>query len=103
MTLSRLLKRPAGFVPLALSAAALSLIGGYLALYGTVATPDGDEGAAAHLFQLLMLLQLVATGVFAMRWLPRAPRQALVVLALQIAAWIVPIALIVYLESSAAR
>jgi hypothetical protein len=101
MMLASLLRRPAAWVPMALSAAALAMIGGYVATRGVVA--NEDEGAPARIFQLLMLAQLAAIGIFAVRWLPRAPRQALVVLTLQIAAWIVPIALIVYLESTAAR
>ena len=42
-----------------------------------------DEGAVAHLWQLLMLAQFVAIALFLIRWLPRAPRQAAAMLALQ--------------------
>jgi hypothetical protein len=42
-----------------------------------------DEGTAAHLWQLLMLAQLVAIAVFLVRWVPRAPKSALLMLALQ--------------------
>ncbi len=44
---------------------------------------QADEGTAAHLFQLLMPAQVPIVAYFAIMWLPRAPRQALVVLALQ--------------------
>jgi len=47
---------------------------------------QADEGAAAHLWQLLMAAQLPVVLFSAVRWLPAAPRQALVVLAVQIAA-----------------
>jgi len=47
---------------------------------------QADEGTAAHLWQLLMAGQLPAVAVFAIKWLPRSPRQALLVLALQLGA-----------------
>jgi hypothetical protein len=46
-----------------------------------------------------MLAQLPVIAWFAVRWLPKQPRQALVVLALQGIAWIVPIVTVVWLES----
>jgi len=42
-----------------------------------------DEGAAAHLFQLLMPVQLVLIAWFAGSWLPNRPCSAALVLALQ--------------------
>ena len=44
---------------------------------------EPDEGAIAHLWQLLMAGQLPILAFFAIKWLPRAPRQTLYVLALQ--------------------
>jgi hypothetical protein len=44
---------------------------------------EADEGTAAHVFQLLMIAQVPIVAFFAIKWLPRAPRQALQVLALQ--------------------
>ena len=49
----------------------------------TVGMHQPDEGTAAHLFQLLMPAQVPIVAYFAITWLPRAPRQALAVLALQ--------------------
>jgi hypothetical protein len=51
-------------------------------LYGPVR--QQDEGIAVHLFQLLMPLEAVLITVFALTWLPRTPRLAAAVLALQI-------------------
>ena len=45
---------------------------------------QADEGTEAHLFQLLMPVALLVMGYFGLTWVPRAPRQALPVLALQI-------------------
>ena len=76
-----ILKQPSALVPLAMSLAALALVLGHAAVVGVV--HEADEGAAAHLFQLLMLGQVPLVGYFAVHWLPRAPGQALLVLALQ--------------------
>lgn len=84
MTAPSLLKQPSGFFPLAMSVTALALVLLYAAVHGT--EPQPDEGAAAHIWQLLMAAQLPIMGYFAIKWLPQAPRQAALVLALQIGA-----------------
>ena len=79
-----LAQRPSAFLPVAMSVAALSIVAARIAMTGTV--PQPDEGAAAHLWQLLMAAQLPVTAFFVVKWLPKAPRQALSVLAVQVAA-----------------
>jgi hypothetical protein len=69
-----------------MSAAALTLVLGFLALFGVVREPD--EGAAAHIWQILMVLQIPIAAFFTIKWLPRAPKDALPVLALQAVAWV---------------
>jgi hypothetical protein len=64
-----------------MSVAALGLVGLQLVTVGV--TRQADEGAAAHLFQLLLAAQLSIVAYFAVRWLPRQSRSALAVLALQ--------------------
>lgn len=84
-----LTKRPSAYLPVAMSLIALALVVGYVAIYGTQSNPQPhDEGAAAHLFQLLMVLQGPIVVFFALKWLPREPRGALTVLVMQIAAWV---------------
>ena len=78
-----LLRRPSGFLPLAISALTLALIVGHVATNG--AARQADEGAAAHVFQLLMPIQALVIVFFACAWLPKRPRAALMVLALQCA------------------
>ncbi|MDQ2942416.1 MAG: hypothetical protein M3R21_01945 [Candidatus Dormibacteraeota bacterium] len=78
------LKHPSAFVPLVMSLAALSVVVGHIAMFGVAR--EADEGAAAHLWQLLMAAQIPIIAFFAITWLPRNPRQALLVLALQLAA-----------------
>jgi hypothetical protein len=75
------LKRPSAFIPIALSLIALSLVLGHIAMFGTAR--QADEGAAAHLWQLLMGGQVPIIAFFAIKWLPRTPSQALLVLGLQ--------------------
>lgn len=78
------LRQPSALIPLAMSVAALSLVLGHIALYGTAR--QADEGAAAHLWQLLMAGQIPIIAFFAIRWLPRTPTPAMLVLGMQAAA-----------------
>ena len=86
MISASLIKQPSAFLPIAMSLAALALVLGHIAIFGVV--HEADEGTPAHLFQLLMAGQVPIVAYFALKWLPRAPRQALGVLALQAAAMI---------------
>ncbi|MDE3073571.1 MAG: hypothetical protein KGJ63_12680 [Pseudomonadota bacterium] len=86
MTLPAVLRRPSAFLPLAMSVAALVLALGHVAMAGAGAAHQADEGAAAHVFQLLIAGQVPIVAFFAIKWLPRAPRFSLPVLALQFAA-----------------
>jgi len=84
MTPPTLLKHPSAFLPVAMSFAALATLVVHLALFGTAR--ETDEGAAAHIWQLLMGGQAPIIAFFAIRWLPQTPRQALPILALQVGA-----------------
>jgi hypothetical protein len=76
-----IVKHPSAFLPMAMSLTALAVVIGHIAIFGIAR--EADEGAAAHIWQLLMTGQLPVLAFFAIKWLPRAPRQALSVLALQ--------------------
>ena len=78
------IRQPSAVIPIAMSLAALATIAYHVARFGTA--PQPDEGAAAHLWQLLMAGQLPVIGFYAVKWLPRNPRPALLMLALQFAA-----------------
>lgn len=91
-----LLRHPSAFVPMLISLAALAMVLVYASLYGVTRQPD--ERAPARIFQFLMLLQIPIITFFAIRWLPHSPAQAIRVLLIQAAAWLAPIAAIVYLE-----
>ena len=77
-------RQPSALVPVAMSLAALGAVLIHIARFGTA--PQPDEGAAAHIWQILMAGQIPVIAYYAMTWLPRAPRAALQVLAVQIAA-----------------
>jgi hypothetical protein len=76
-----LVTRPSAFLPVAMSFTALAVVLGHLAIYGFAR--EVDEGATAHIWQLLMGGQMPVLGFFAIKWLPRAPKQTLLVLAFQ--------------------
>ena len=89
-------RKPSAFLPMVMSAAALALLlGSIIARPGAVR--DSDEGAIAHIWQLLMAGQLPLLAYFVFRWLPRVPRQALCVLMLQIGAALAAMAPVYFL------
>jgi hypothetical protein len=81
MNPSTVLKRPSAFLPVAMSLCALATVLIFLALHGSA--PQAAEGAAAHIWQLLMAAQVPIVLFFAIKWVPQAPRQAVPILALQ--------------------
>lgn len=76
--------QPGALLPMAMSVAALTVVAISLARFG-VPPPHADEGAAAHLWQLLMGLQLPWVAWFAVKWMRTTPRATLGVLGIQVA------------------
>lgn len=97
-----ILRHPSAFLPVTMSLAALGVLlvaAIYNILrYGHGLVREPDEGAAAHLWQLLMAGQLPLLLFFAIKWLPRAPRQSLRVLALQAGAALASLAPVYFLN-----
>lgn len=89
-------RRPSAFIPPAMSCAALLTVLGHVAAYGPVR--EADEGAAAHLWQLLMAAQLPFIGFFLIKWLPQTPRAAWPVLAVQMVAAMAALAPVYFLH-----
>ena len=81
LIMKALLKKPSAFLPLAMSFGALATVLIYVAIFGPAR--QADEGTAAHIWQILMAGQLPIIGFFAIKWLPRTPKEALLVLVLQ--------------------
>ena len=91
-----LVGRPSAFVPLLMSLTALIVVVGYVSIFGTAR--QADEGAAAHIWQLLICAQVPIVALFVVKWLPRAPRAALCVLAMQFVALLVAATPVLFLH-----
>ncbi|MGD0876536.1 MAG: hypothetical protein ABSA01_00130 [Anaerolineales bacterium] len=96
MKFSALLKKPSAFLPVGMSLVALATVFIHIILFGT--TRESDEGVAAHIFQLLLIVQLPIVAFLAIKWLPRFPRPAQLVLALQAAAGLAALAPVFYFK-----
>jgi hypothetical protein len=83
-------RQPSAFIPIAMSMAAIVTVLYHIARFGIA--PQADEGAAAHIWQLLMAGQTPVVAFYAIKWLPRAPRTALQVLAVQLGAGLAALA-----------
>ena len=79
-----MLKHPSAFLPVAMSLGALATVLVVVAWHGIA--PQADEGAAAHIWQLLMAAQVPVVLYFAIKWVPQSPRRALPIVALQVGA-----------------
>src|SRR5689334_23350211 len=90
------LRQPSAFLPIALSLAALSVVLGQIVLVGVAR--QADEGTAAHVWQLLILAQAPIVVFFAVKYLPRNPRQAVVILLLQSIAVLAALAPVYFLH-----
>lgn len=89
-----LLRRPSAFLPLVISGSFLITFSILLLQGRLVRQPD--EGTAAYLFQILMPTQLVIIVFFAISWLPKKPKQASQVLALQVGAALAVLAVVFF-------
>ena len=92
-----ILKKPSAWIPIALTAAMLSMM---LLYFAKVIPPEptGDEGIMAHSFQLWIVLEFFSILFFLIEWLPQEPRAAWKITALQIALAIAPFTIVWYLE-----
>lgn len=79
---------------MAMSLTALAVALGSITIIGVV--HETDEGAIAHIWQLLIAGQLPILTYFLIRWLPRVPRHTLYVLMLQIGAALIAMALVYF-------
>jgi len=93
------LRHWSGWLPIAIPVFLLLLGLRYIAIHGVVG--QADEGTEAHLFQLLMPVQLVVMAYFVVTWLPRAPRRMLPVLLLQVLAAAAVLAAVWWIDHAA--
>jgi hypothetical protein len=100
-TVMALARQPSAFLPMAMSLTALAVLLGALAnglIQHHPLVREPDEGAIAHIWQLLMGGQMPVLAFFAIKWLPRAPRQTLCVLLLQAGAALASMAPVYFLN-----
>jgi hypothetical protein len=90
-----ILRQPAALIPIAMSLAAFFTVMFHIVIFG--AAREADEGAAAHIWQLLMAGQMPIVAFCAIKWLPSDPRRALQVLAAQITAALAALAPVYWL------
>jgi hypothetical protein len=90
------IRHPSAFLPVTMSLVALALVLGHVALFGVV--HEADEGATAHIWQLLMAAQVPIMAFFAITYIPQKPKQSLLVLALQILAALTACAPVFFLK-----
>jgi len=86
---------PSAWLPLAMSAIALAIVACQVLVFGVA--HEANEGAAAHVWQLLMVGQLPIIAWFLFRSMSRGFNQAVPVLAVQIGAIVLaaaPVALL---------
>jgi hypothetical protein len=84
-------------IPLGMSAGAFAMVLIHLLCF-SAAPAATDEGTAAHLFQLLLAGQAPFVGFFALKWLPRKPAEAMLVIAVQAAAAMVALAPVIFFD-----
>jgi hypothetical protein len=89
------IKSMSAWLPIAMSLMGLAVVLVHAAIFGVV--HEADEGAAAHIWQILMAGQIPIVAYFAIQWLPRSPKQALRVLALQAGAYLASLAAVFFL------
>ena len=90
------LKQPSAWIPIAMSLAILVMILVNIGIIGVV--HEADEGTAAHIFQIWLVLEVLLVVFFAIKWLPRKPKEALFVLAIQIVAALAACAPVFYFK-----
>ncbi len=90
-----LFKWPSAILPLIMAFAALILVVGHAMIFGI--THELDEGATAHVWQILMVAQLPFVAYFVFRCLPKRPRESLLVLAFLAGLWIANFAAVYWL------
>ena len=77
-------RTPGAIIPIAMSIGAILTVLYQVVFHGIAAQPD--EGALAHIWQILMAGQVPIVAFYAIKWMPQVPKAALQVLAVQIGA-----------------
>ncbi len=96
-----MMRRPSALVPVAMSLLALAIVAVALAVdihsVGHIVRSP-DEGSVAHVWQLLMTVQMPIVLYFLVKWARRAPAETLGVFAVQAGAWLASCAPVYFLH-----
>jgi len=85
----------AAWAPIGMSFAAVAVVLFHIVAVGTA--PQADEGAEAHIFQILIAGQAPILLFYAVKWLPRGWRTTLLVMGVQLAAAVAAMAPVYWL------
>jgi len=94
--MNSIIKKPSAWIPIVIPVTFFIYLVVYISLFG-IARQE-DEGIGAHLFQLWLVLEPFMIGFFAIKWFPRVPKQAMLILAFQIIAALLPISIVFYFK-----
>lgn len=92
-----LIKKPSAWIPIISSVLAIAGILYYVAQHGVAEVQTAtDEGTPAHLFQLYLIAQVFFIGFFAIKWMAKIPKHAIVIVALQVLGVCLAIGLVLF-------
>jgi hypothetical protein len=94
--MNSIIKTPSAWIPIVVPLIFFAYLIIYITIFGIVR--KGDEGTGAHLFQLWMMLEPLMIGFFAVKWLLRAPKYTMLILAIQIVAALLPISVVFFFK-----
>ena len=95
LTNASLLKQPSAWLPLAMSLAGVALVLGHAAIFGIVY--EADEGAAAHVWQILMAGQIPFVIYFMSKWLMQRVKESMLMVSLLAGTWLANFAAVYWL------
>ena len=78
------MKKTSAWLPIAMSLAMLVIMLGTFSMSGFHPVREVDEGVGAHLFQIWLVLEVFSISFFALKWLSQKPKEALLILAIQV-------------------
>jgi len=94
--MNSIIKKPSAWIPIVIPLIFLAYLVIHIAIFGIVR--EADEGTGAHLFQIWLAVEFFMIVFFAIKWLLRNPKQALIILALQIVAALLPMSVVFFLS-----
>ena len=78
------MQKPSAWFAVALSFVMFMIMLSFIFIFGIV--EEADEGVGAHLFQIWLVVEACMIAFFLIKWLPQKPKQAFLILAIQMIA-----------------